>query len=680
MKKIYKKGTLLMFIIGMLAATTTDVQGQGLLNATAHPKFVNELPIPSVMTPKGGSGTDYEVSVAQGTQDLGLIDPMTNSPMPTTVWQYNDSYPGPTFEVTKDIPITVKWINNLFNAQGGLLPHLLPVDLSIIPWTTPADGLKDGVPVVTHLHGGHVASDSDGNPEAWFTPGFTQKGSYWSQETYTYPNDQEASTLWYHDHTLGITRLNVYAGLAGYYIIRDDNEAALNLPSGDYEIPIAIQDRMFTNDGQLFYPSQPQLPTAPNPSILPEMFGDFILVNGKTWPFLNVEPRKYRFRFLNGSDSRFYNLNLGIPFVQIGTEGGFLNAPVTLNQMVLGPGERRDVIIDFSDPALFGQTLILKNNARSPFPMGATPDPRTVGQIMAFRVNVQLNSDVADNVIPANLRISPSSNQITPLGTPDKTRKLILIETTDEVTGRLKPQLGIFDGFNVAKALAWDDENPGITENPALDAIEEWEVTNFTPDAHPIHLHLVNFQIVSRQKFSTPPSYALGTSDTAIKLLGQPKPPTADESGWKDTAVMYPGEITRIRAKFDKEGLYLWHCHILSHEDFDMMRPFYVGDMPATLIAENDNATFNANIAPNPFSNQTTIKLEAGISGNYKAEIYNLFGQHITTLTDAYYEKGIYNLPWNGTGIGNNKIGSGMYLLLIKGVDGNRTYKMLLER
>jgi len=143
---------------------------------------------------------------------------------------------------------------------------------------------------------------------------------------------------------------------------------------------------------------------------------------------------------------------------------------------------------------------------------------------------------------------------------------------------------------------------------------------------------------------------------------------------------MYPGEVTRIRARFDLKGLYVWHCHILSHEDHDMMRPFYVGDMPATLLAENRNGSFNANIAPNPFSNQTTIKLEAGISGNYKAEIYNLFGQHITTLTDAYYEKGIYNLPWNGTGTGNNKIGSGIYFLLIQGVDGNQTYKMLLER
>jgi spore coat protein A len=663
MAKNYKKGTLLVLITGMLVVATTDTQSQALLDPITQQKFVNPLPIPSVIQPTTPNGTHYELSMTQFTQDLGLKDNFGN-PMLTTVWGYNGSYPGPSFEVRRNIPITVKWKNELMDANGPL-PHLLPVDTSI-HWAMPENWPYSGVPLVTHLHGGHVESASDGNPNAWFTPGFSQTGSYWSQQVYHYSNDQEAATLWYHDHALGITRLNVYAGLAGLYLLRDEWEDKLNLPSGNYEIPIVIQDRIFTDDGQLFYPSMPEEAGQPNPSILPEMFGDFILVNGKTWPVLNVEPRKYRFRFLNGSDSRFYKLFLDntIPFYQIGTDGGLLNSPVTLNQMLLAPGERKDVIIDFSDPALLGQTIIVKNNARSPFPMGETVNPRIAGQIMAFRVDLPLNG-LDNSVIPQVLRPAP----ISILGTPDNKRQLLLIEEEDEFD-RLKPQLG-------TSALGALDFNSPITENPMLNALEEWEVINFTPDAHPVHLHLVSYQIVSRQKFNLA-RYVPG-DPSSLQLLGQPKFPTADESGWKDTAVMYPGEVTRIRARFDREGLYLWHCHILSHEDYDMMRPFYVGDMPATLIAENNNGTFNATIAPNPFSNQTTIKLEAGISGNYKAEIYDILGQHITTLADTYYEKGIYDLPWNGTGIGKNKVGNGIYFLLIQGVDGNRTYKMLLE-
>lgn len=664
MAKNYKKRTLLVLIMGMLVTATVDVQCQALLSPYSQSKFINPLPIPSVIQPTTPNGSHYEVSMTQFTQDLGLKDSFGN-PILTTVWGYNGSYPGPTFEARRNIPITVKWKNELRNGSD-FLPHLLPVDTSI-HWAMPENWPYSGVPLVTHLHGGHIESASDGNPDAWFTPGFTQKGSYWSQQVYNYPNDQEPATIWYHDHALGITRLNVYAGLAGYYILRDEWEDNLNLPSGNYEIPIAIQDRMFTEDGQLFYPSMLEEARQPNPSAIPEMFGDFILVNGKTWPILNVEPRKYRFRILNGSDSRFYKLYFGnaIPFVQIGTDGGFLNAPVSLNQMTLGPGERKDVIIDFSNPALLGQTIILRNNARSPFPMGETVNPQTAGQIMAFRIIVPLNG-TDNSVIPTTLRPDP----IAVLGAPDKTRQLLLVETEDEY-GRLKPQLGT----SALGALNWDQP---ITENPMLDAIEEWEVINYTEDAHPIHLHLVNFQIISRHKFNIS-RYVMG-SPNSLQLLGQPKLPTTDESGWKDTAVMYPGEVTRIRAKFDTEGLYLWHCHILSHEDHEMMRPFYVGPMPSNLTVQKNNGTFDATIAPNPFSNQTVVKMEAGISGKYKAEIYDILGQHISTIADAYYEKGTYYLSWNGTRIGNSKVGNGIYFLHIQGVDGNRTYKILLER
>jgi spore coat protein A, manganese oxidase len=655
------KRALLFLILAMWCVTGKVALSQSLLDPASQQKFVNLLPVPGVMQPLTPGGTHYEVSMSQFTQYLGLKDANGDS-LFTTVWGYNGSYPGPTLEARRYVPVTVKWKNELTD-NGVPLPHLLPVDTTV-HWAMPDDWPACGIPLVTHLHGGHVESASDGNPDAWFTPGFAQTGSYWSQQVYSYPNDQEPATVWYHDHALGITRLNVYAGLAGFFILRDTWEDNLGLPSGAYEIPIAIQDRMFTADGQLYYPSAPEESGQPDPSILPEMFGDFILVNGKTWPALNVEPRKYRFRFLNGSDSRFYKLYFdhSISFVQIGTDGGLLNEPVPLNQLLLGPGERKDVVIDFSNPALWGQTIILKNNARSPFPKGESVNPQTAGQIMAFRVNVPLNG-VDNSVIPAVLRAAP----IAQLGTPDNTRQLLLIETEDEFD-RLKPQLGT----SAHGPLDWDDP---ITENPLLNALEEWQVINFSEDAHPIHLHLVNFQLVSRQKYNTA-RYIPG-NPSSLQLLGRPKFPAPDESGWKDTEVMYPGEVTTVRARFDNAGLYLWHCHILSHEDHEMMRPFYVGTMPARLAEPGHPNSFNIASWPNPFHAQTQIRLEVITHGNYRAEIFNAVGQRVSLLTDTYYEKGVYDLQWNGTGPSGNQLESGVYFLRVTGLDGERNLKLL---
>lgn len=662
MKAKYVKKALFIVCIAMWATTLVVAQSPILLDPASQQKFVNPLPLPSVMQPTTPGGSHYEVNMTQFNQDLGLKDAFGNT-INTTVWGYNESFPGPTLETRRNVPITVKWKNELIDNDGFPLPHLLPVDTSV-HWAMPMDWPSCGVPLVTHLHGGHAGPESDGNPEAWFTPGYAQTGTVFSQQVYTYPNDQEPATVWYHDHALGITRLNVYAGLAGFYILRDTWEDNLNLPSGNYEIPLVIQDKMFTDEGQLYYPSSPEDSGQPEPSILPEMFGDFILVNGKTWPVLNVEPRKYRMRFMNGSDSRFYKLFFSepIPFVQIGTDGGLLNAPVILNQMLLGTGERKDVILDFSNPALWGKTIILKNNARSPYPKGETVDPNTTGKIMAFSVSIPLNG-VDTSVIPPVLRPSP----IALFGTPDVTRQLVLVENEDAY-GRLKPMLGTSEHG----ALNWDDP---ITENPMLNAVEEWEIINTTPDAHPIHLHLVNFQVVNRQKFNMS-QYVPGTP-SSLRLLGQPKLPAPDESGWKDTEVIYPGEITRIRAKFDLEGLYLWHCHILSHEDHEMMRPFYVGTMASKIAVNEDEKMFNVKVIPNPITDQTTISMEINVDGNYKAEIYNALGQRINLLTDAYYEKGIHNLSLKETG--TRMVESGIYFLHIKGAGGERKIKLLLN-
>jgi spore coat protein A len=432
-----------------------------------------------------------------------------------------------------------------------------------------------GIPIVTHLHGGHNRSSSDGLPDAWFTPGFDQRGRLFN-EVYTYFNDQEAATLWYHDHALGITRLNVYAGLAGFYILRDANEDALvvanHLPTGAYEIPLVIQDRMFDPFGQLFYPFEREEPNEPpDPSVLPEFFGDFILVNGQSWPYLEVEPRQYRFRLLNGSDSRFYSLHLssGQPFHQIGTDDALLDSPVRMSQLTIGFGERQDVVVDFSAPALWGSMVVLSNNARAPFPKGEPVDPRTTGQIMAFKVTRPLDtSDHPVTTLPTDLR--PVYGPIAALPAPVTTRKLLLFEGEDDF-GRIQPVLGtVADG-----ALDWDDP---ITENPGLHDTEVWEIHNSTVDAHPIHLHEVAFRLIDRQRYRADQAEDGALSN--IRYLGKPKPPEQNEVGWKDTVQMFPGEVTRIVARFDLPGEYVWHCHILSHEDNEMMRRYFIGPMP----------------------------------------------------------------------------------------------------
>ncbi|HDR7317566.1 TPA: multicopper oxidase domain-containing protein [Bacillus toyonensis] len=514
-------------------------------------KFVDALPIPPVLKAKDEINDIpyYEVTMKQVQQKLH------RDLLPTTVWGYNGMYPGPTFEVRRNQPILVKWKNKL------PFEHLLPVDRTIHG----AEPDKPSVRTVVHLHEGRVRPENDGYPEAWFTRDFENVGPKFVHKVYYYPNCQRPATLWYHDHALGITRLNVYAGLAGFYILRDRAEEKLNLPSGKFEIPIVIQDRSFYPNGELFYPTQPGHepppapqppppidPTLPNPSVVPEFFGNTILVNGKAWPYLEVEPRKYRFRILNGSNARFYRIRLssGQNFVQIGTEGGLLETPITVSQIILAPAERVDVIIDFSNHK--GQSIILTNDAPAPFPNGEPPDPNLT-QIMEFRVKRKLHK-------PDNSKIPKELSCLEHLDPKDTVivRKNLLVETTDEF-GRLKLLLNNLD---------WD-QMP-LTETPYNGTIEIWELYNTTPDTHPIHLHLVTFQILNRATFT-------GDPNGPDLIVGPPQPPDPSEMGWKDTVRANPGEVTRIIARFGPfTGIYPWHCHILEHEDHDMMRPYEV--------------------------------------------------------------------------------------------------------
>jgi FtsP/CotA-like multicopper oxidase with cupredoxin domain len=594
----------------------------GLLEDLVESQFSNVLPNP--LDPSfifQGRGSRYEIGTEETTWDvLGIPG------KETTVWGYKNnlfpdqgpSYPGRTFQAFFRRGSQVRWTNNLPS------DHLLPVDKTV-HWAEPeetgrlldplasAEGLESVI--VTHLHGGRNQTDSDGLPEYWFGPDFGVVGPRWTKRDYVYPNEFEARTLWYHDHALGITRLNVYAGLAGFYILRDDADTGnsdnpLNLPAFPYEVPIVIQDRCFDANGQLLLPSSPsdldcfptECPSAPNPTIVAEFFGDVIVVNGKAWPKLEVEPRNYRLRFLNGSDSRFYILKFqdeagstDFDFHVIGTDQGLLFEPVPLTELLIGPGERYDVVFDFDQAGIGSGAEVFLRNFGPDEPFGGgdfdPADPDTTGQIMLFDVAVSFDPDRPDTFDPSASLPSAPIDPDADLGTPVTIRRLGLFEGEDNF-GRLLPLLGAETEPDKIHALTWLDSP---TENPGVGDVEEWEIYNTTEDAHPIHLHLVRFQIVSRESFElqegaladeeiTLHDETTGTGKvldlSLVALSGEEEGPEDYEAGWKDTAVFPPGHVTRIRARFDRPGRYVWHCHILSHEDHEMMRPYYVGPIP----------------------------------------------------------------------------------------------------
>lgn len=502
-------------------------------------KFMDALPIPETLKPfrKDKEGAHYEVKMTETRhkfhRDLG----------PARIWGYNGQYPGPVIDVDRGDPIHVSWENKLPSR------HFLPVDKSIHDLN-----LLPEVRTVTHLHGSETKPESDGYPEAWFTKDFKEVGPHFKTKVYHYPNQQRASTLWYHDHAMGITRLNVYAGLVGMYIIRDEQERRLNLPAGEYEIPLLITDKSFQDNGELLYPRQPDNPEEnwPDPSIQPFFIGETNIVNGKVWPYLRVEPRKYRFRILTAANTRAYQLYLDSdqPFYQIGSDGGLMRRTVKLDKIMAEPSERFDVIIDFSERER--ETIILKND------LGPDADPEdATGDVMQFKVDLPLTS--ADKSrIPRNLSRIPSLKQTS----IQRHRNLKLIGSTDDL-GR---PLLLLDN------KMWVDP---VTETPELGSTEVWSFINVTNFTHPMHIHLIQFQVLDRRPFDLE-GY---NQDGRITFTGSAVPPKENEKGWKDTVAAPTGEITRVIVKFGPfTGDYVWHCHILEHEDYDMMRPMRVID------------------------------------------------------------------------------------------------------
>jgi spore coat protein A, manganese oxidase len=671
---------LVSFAGGTRIVRAVPIPGATLAPA-AIPKYLSPLLIPPVMPragvipSRGGKPIDYyEISMRQLSEQIlpaGLPE--------TTVWGYGalsrerdrglllHHAPSLTIEAQRNRPVRVKWINELVDADGGYLPHLLPVDPTL-HWANPPGGVAGRdtrptfestpgpytgpVPIVTHVHGAiGVGDESDGYAEAWYLPaagnipaGYATEGTWYDffaqkagarfgvdwgpgYATFQYPNTNRASTIWYHDHALGMTRLNVYAGPAGFYIVRggpddvvldtrDGRAAILPGPAPKandkfppnktyYEIPIAIQDRSFNDDGTLFYPDTraffdgivaPYLPDTGeeghggfSPIWNPEFFGNTMMVNGNTWPFQVVEQRRYRFRFLNGCQSRFLILDFaaipGVEVWQIGNEGGFVAHPVNMtadhdNRILMGLAERADVIVDFTNVPV-GSHILGNVGPDEPFGGGEpgfdfeVSDPNTTGQVMEFRV---VPAMAPDPTTPPQYLQLPA---ITPLPAPVRTRPLALIEKMgmgedadgEELEGPVEALLGIVEAGMPVEKL-WMDP---VTENPAVGDTEVWEFYNTTGDAHPMHVHEVTFEVVNREGLIMLQEEEEEEFQLPLTPNGTVTGPEPWETGFKDTVIAYPGQITRIKATFATPGQYVWHCHIVEHEDNEMMRPYRIG-------------------------------------------------------------------------------------------------------
>jgi spore coat protein A len=564
-RQVLKAGTLgataMLVPLGLARRALAEEPELPFLDPATLTRFTAPLPVPPIWTGAQLSANGLTMAPA-----LHQFHPQMG---PTPTWGYGGaSLLGPTIEVQRGAPLS-------YVARNQLGTHPLTVDPALHGPDMADD--QHFPRAAVHLHGGYTEAASDGGPLDTFLPG--------EERTYHYANDQQAGTIWYHDHGLGITRLNVYAGLAGFYLVRD-GAAEAGLPSGPYEIPIAIQDRRFLVDSgagtnPLFYPSPWE----------PEFFGDVAVVNGAAWPNLDVARGWYRFRLLNGSSSRFYHLRMRptAPMYQLGTDSGLLAAPVRLNGIVLAPGERADVAVDFSRMRP-GARLTLVNIGLPPDVESPAEPP--IGEIMQFTVTAELGFQ---GPLPASFgpftRLSPSAAV--------RQRNVLLTEIIDPQSG--EPLMALLN------ARPWDTTD---IERPTVDTVEQWNIINLTADTHPIHLHLIQFQLLERQRINvaaylrdvfgvdelTPAQVGGGVMpfpSTDGYAMGPPRRPDIYETGWKDTVQAHPRMVTRILVPFGPSaaagipfgagqvaapftGRYVWHCHILDHEDNEMMLPYEV--------------------------------------------------------------------------------------------------------
>ncbi|MBK9795046.1 MAG: multicopper oxidase domain-containing protein [Holophagaceae bacterium] len=723
---------LLLSAVALFLVSAQPVLGQATVSnlptwqsSPVLTKFLEELRAPGKITvalPDGTRTFAGSTKVADHyTIDINEFKDVLHPQLPaTTLWGYN---PTLALGVGAGAPVVQSHLGGIIIAQRGKptqitfrnnLPdkHILPVDTSI--QGTGVD--LTGKPITenrtsTHLHGGLVPWISDGGPFAFWdrtgnkgismvSNGVLNPTAAPNEAEYYYPNDQSARLMWYHDHAMGITRLNAYAGMATAYIIRDKFEALLvkyfGLPgfveNGGRELPLVFQDKVFQNGnlptnpdrpfpgaaqglGNLWYPYDYEekwgnldAPTAPLVSVVPEAFGDTMLVNGTAFPKATVDPRRYRFRVLDACNARVLNLQLyedngsGLPdftkpgpsWIVIGTEGGFLARPVVVpsarlntltdpaggrfvlpeapgGSLIISPGERFDVVVDFNGKG--GKKYILFNDAPGPYPNGS-PDndyPNALGigdtsVLMRFEVKADSPAIAADTpsllrattpLAGLDLGIDPplagrlpstpsfflswltASTAPLPIPTrPGITVRQLTLNEGEDGNKRLIQMLGTniatkpgefgrpyFDPADLAGSVA--------TETPTNGATEVWQIANLTADTHPIHFHLSNAQILSRRPFDTNAYMLTPVGQPAVPVYFPTIPargPEATELGWKETVKMHPGEVTTVIMRFTLPKVpftvpvsprtggheYVWHCHILEHEEHDMMRTLVV--------------------------------------------------------------------------------------------------------
>jgi len=660
--------TMLASLFSIFSIPTTNAQPQPTLDPSTIPKYVDQLVIPPVYVPSYSYdwktrqwAQEYKITMSQFTQQILPTTDALNNPTgfpKTTVWGYGgyakdavtgkflgflQFSPSCTFETVKSLPVRVTWINNitqpsLFAVDPTLHwanPNNIPMNMGMGPSPpgTPTapfptfppgfDGTQENpagyywnaqspVPLVTHLHGAVVRSDSDGGPEQWFTATGLHGADYRTTQptspnsaVYYYPNDQEPTTLFYHDHALGMTRLNVASGLAGFWIIKDPcDPITYKLPSGKYDIPLAIQDRSFNTDGSMWFPTEGINPDI-HPYWNPEFFGNTIMVNGKLWPNLNVDRGQYFFRIVDGSNARFYNMSLTVvgtgetvPFTQIMTDGGYMQSAVQMNSLLIAPGERAGILVDFSKLAP-GTKVIMNNNANAPYPTGDPVDQNT-NQIMQFTVGS--NCGFKAKTLPATLA-DTLRGAFPTLKPTNLNRTLPYFEEMGD-----NGPLGVF-----LNGQRWSGV---LTETPKVGSTEDWWLVNPTMDTHPIHTHLTQFQVVCRIPFNAtayqkdwialngmvpvPMDVVPQKLSVLPYLTGPPEQPAANEHAWKDTIQTPPGYVTVIRIRWAPQDIpvsgpcaaraginyypfdptfgpgYVWHCHIIDHEDNEMMRPYVV--------------------------------------------------------------------------------------------------------
>jgi spore coat protein A len=586
----------------------TDASCPALAPSPALSPFTEQVTVPARIDLRAGGTANLVMRNGSHVFHAGLPSTPTIG-YAQAGYTGGDAYGGPTIEARKGAPAKITVVNGL-----GAPPLAAAMDHTLMGMTSTDGTAPRGV---IHLHGAHSEPAQDGLPADTITPG--------QSNTYSYVNDQDAAGLWYHDHSWGMTRLQVSAGLAGQYWLRDDYDTgrpdnALHLPSGVSELPLTFQDKSFNADGTLAYPVGAFCGTAapngyPN-QWAPESFGDVAVVNGKVTPNLNVARGVYRFRVLNASNARFYHVSFptGVPVYQIGTDGGLLNTPVPRTDLLIAPAERADLLVDLRS-ATPGFKFRLTNDANSPYSSPSAPpgdDEAPLHDLMQFTVT---GARGFQGDIPRTLRGGPNQPAVLPTLKATALRSIMLNEISDPTIG--EPVRGHINNQFYSDPTGTAPRTTQI-ETPKLNRVEEWDIVNTTGDAHPIHLHLTQFRLLNRQAFDEPAYTAYvnrklpwpGLPDPAVSglgpwpaqsagsyLSGSPTSPAANEQGWKDTIIAPPGMVTRILVPFggtaagvpapyvgDKKtatvqrfvGTYVFHCHILEHEDNDMMQPFRV--------------------------------------------------------------------------------------------------------